>query len=126
MRVGGDLYGMSCRHVFEKALDDADTRVVPPAQGDHRARTADRLDSRQSLRGNLLLCSKKDKRTKNDVTHVSLTFERSGVSNNQKRVTMDWCVFGRVPEGKNFHSVPTFGMDRLVVIQKLAMIEGEH
>jgi hypothetical protein len=124
LRIGAGLYGISCRHVFEKALDYGDTRVVHPAQGDHRANQADCPHSQQSTMGNLFLWSRKDQQTKRDVTRVSLTFERSGVSENQNRVAMDWCLFGPVPEGKNFLSVPAFDMDRLVTVEKSAMIEG--
>ncbi|KAH8907978.1 hypothetical protein BR93DRAFT_927009 [Coniochaeta sp. PMI_546] len=124
LRIGDGLYGLSARHVFQKALDDGDMRVVHPAQGDHRVNQFHDPDSQQLTMGNLFLCSKKDQKTKKDVTRVSLTFEGSGIPENQNQVAMDWCLFGPVPEGKNFLSVPTIAMNRLVTVEKSAMVEG--
>lgn len=127
LTIGGVQYGVSARHVFQKALDDCDMRVVHPSQGDHRANQFNDPDTQQSPMGNVFICSKKDMKTQKDVTRVSLTFEGSGVSEHQNKVSMDWCLFGPVPEGKNFLSVPSFEMNRskrLVTVEKSAMIEG--
>lgn len=110
IKLGDDLYGMSCRHVFEEAVMDGDMRVVHPAQGDRQ------LNQTKDM-GRLILYSRPAS------TRESLTFQGTGVS-KQNQVEMDWCLFGPVPEGKNFLSVPSFDMDRLAAIETSAMIEG--
>jgi hypothetical protein len=126
LKIGTNLYGVSCRHVVEQALrnDDGDTRVVHPAHGDHRLNQAAHPRSQQSTMGSVFLCSRKDPITKRDVTRVSSTFAGSGVSERRDRVAMDWCLFGPVPQGKNYLHVPSIGMDRLVAVEKSAMIEA--
>lgn len=117
VKVGDQLYGLSARHVFEKAMEDGDTRVVHPAHGDHRVNTGNDAHSQQSLMGELFRWSRRD------ATRVSMTFDGSGVAEHN-RVAMDWCLFGPVPEGRNFLAVPCFDMNRVTAIENSAAIEG--
>lgn len=124
IKIRGELFGVSCRHIFEKAIDEGDPRVVHPAQGDHQTNLGFDPRSKQTCMGELFRWSKKDPVSRKDVTRVSLTFDGSGVSADLNRVTMDWCLFGPTPEGKNFLTVPSIDMDRVVAIEKPAAVEG--
>jgi len=117
VKVGNQLYGLSARHVFEDAVVEGDLRVVHPAHGDHKLNVSSDPNSQQAPMGELYRWSGKDS------TRVSATFD-GGAYAEHNRVAMDWCLFGPVPEGKNFLAVPCFDMRRVTAIEKSDTVEG--